>query len=177
MYTFTGVASRNITKAAVIGSGVMGSGIAAHLANAGIPCLLLDIVPTSTAEEEKAGLTLDHPKVRSRLASKAIAALPKSSTAPLYSADFVGRITAGNTEDHLSQLKDVDWIIEVVTERLDIKKSIFKQIEGVRKEGSIVSTNTSGISVTSGSLLMAIMTRDWLMSARCWIAPLIPQAI
>ena len=90
----SGVASRNITKAAVIGSGVMGSGIAAHLANAGIPCLPLDIVPESlTAEEEKAGLSLDHPKVRNRLAAKAIAALPKSSTAPLYSADFVGRIT------------------------------------------------------------------------------------
>lgn len=146
----SGVANRNITKAAVIGSGVMGSGIAAHLANAGIPCLLLDIVPNSlTAEEEKAGLTLDHPKVRNRLAAKAVAALPKSSTAPLYSADFVGRITPGNTEDHLSQLKDVDWIIEVVTERLEIKKSIFKQIEGVRKEGSIVSTNTSGISVNA----------------------------
>lgn len=146
----SGVASRNITKAAVIGSGVMGSGIAAHLANAGIPCLLLDIVPKSlTAEEEKAGLSLDLPKVRNRLAAKAIAALPKSSTAPLYSADFVGRITPGNTEDHLSQLKDVDWIIEVVTERLEIKKSIFKQIEGVRKEGSIVSTNTSGISVNA----------------------------
>lgn len=146
----SGVANRNITKAAVIGSGVMGSGIAAHLANAGIPCLLLDIVPNSlTAEEEKAGLTLDHPKVRNRLAAKAVVALPKSSTAPLYSADFVGRITPGNTEDHLSQLKDVDWIIEVVTERLEIKKSIFKQIEGVRKEGSIVSTNTSGISVNA----------------------------
>lgn len=146
----SGVAGRNITKAAVIGSGVMGSGIAAHLANAGIPCLLLDIVPNSlTAEEEKAGLTLDHPKVRSRLAAKAVAALPKSSTAPLYSADFVSRITPGNTEDHLSQLKDADWIIEVVTERLEIKKSIFKQIEGVRKEGAIVSTNTSGISVNA----------------------------
>ncbi|MEC0254516.1 3-hydroxyacyl-CoA dehydrogenase/enoyl-CoA hydratase family protein [Paenibacillus lautus] len=146
----SGVAIRNITKAAVIGSGVMGSGIAAHLANAGIPCLLLDIVPKSlTTEEEKAGLSLDHPKVRNRLATKAIAALPKSSTAPLYSADFVGRITPGNTEDHLSQLKDVDWIIEVVTERLEIKKSIFKQIEGVRKEGAIVSTNTSGISVNA----------------------------
>lgn len=146
----SGVASRNITKAAVIGSGVMGSGIAAHLANAGIPCLLLDIVPNSlTAEEEKAGLTLEHPKVRNRLAAKAVAALPKLSTAPLYSPDFANRITPGNIEDHLSQLKDVDWIIEVVTERLEIKKSIFKQIEGVRKEGAIVSTNTSGISVNA----------------------------
>ncbi|EHB48893.1 3-hydroxyacyl-CoA dehydrogenase/enoyl-CoA hydratase family protein [Paenibacillus lactis] len=146
----SGVASRNITKAAVIGSGVMGSGIAAHLANAGIPCLLLDIVPKDlTPEEEKAGLTLDHPKVRNRLAAKAVAALPKSSTAPLYRADFVSRITPGNMEDHLSQLKEADWIIEVVTERLEIKKSILKTIEGVRKEGAIVSTNTSGISVNA----------------------------
>lgn len=146
----SGVASRTMTKAAVIGSGVMGSGIAAHLANAGIPCLLLDIVPKDlTPEEEKAGLTLDHPKVRNRLAAKAVAALPKSSTAPLYRADFVSRITPGNMEDHLSQLKEADWIIEVVTERLEIKKSILKTIEGVRKEGAIVSTNTSGISVNA----------------------------
>lgn len=146
----SGVASRNMTKAAVIGSGVMGSGIAAHLASAGIPCLLLDIVPKDlTPEEEKAGLTLDHPRVRNRLAAKAVAALPKSSTAPLYRADFVSRITPGNMEDHLSQLKEADWIIEVVTERLEIKKSILKTIEGVRKEGAIVSTNTSGISVNA----------------------------
>lgn len=144
----SGVTSRNITKAAVIGSGVMGSGIAAHLANAGIPCLLLDIVPkTLTPDEEKAGLMLDSPKVRNRLAAKAVAGLPKSSTAPLYSPDFVKRITPGNTEDHLHLLKEADWIIEVVTERLEIKKSILSLIEGVRKQGAIVSTNTSGISV------------------------------
>lgn len=145
-----GVTTRTIAKAAVIGSGVMGAGIAAHLANAGIPCLLLDIVPTSlTPEEEQKGLTLEHPQVRNRLAAKAVAALPKSSTAPLYRADDAARITPGNTEDHLAQLRDADWIIEVVTERLDIKKSILKQIESVRKEGAIVSTNTSGISVNA----------------------------
>lgn len=144
----SGTMSRTITKAAVIGSGVMGSGIAAHLANAGIPCVLLDIVPkTLTAEEEKAGLTLDHPKVRIRLAAKALAGLPKSSAMPLYSPDFVKRITPGNIEDHLHLLREADWIIEVVTERLEIKKSILSLIEGVRKEGAIVSTNTSGISV------------------------------
>ncbi|UNK18708.1 3-hydroxyacyl-CoA dehydrogenase NAD-binding domain-containing protein [Paenibacillus sp. N3/727] len=144
----SGATSRTISKAAVIGSGVMGSGIAAHLANAGIPCLLLDMVPKSlTPEEEKAGLTLDDPKVRNRLAAKAVAGLPKASTAPLYSPDFANRITPGNTEDHLNLLKEVDWIIEVVTERLEIKKSILSLIEGVRKEGAIVSTNTSGISV------------------------------
>lgn len=145
-----GVTTRTIAKAAVIGSGVMGAGIAAHLANAGIPCLLLDIVPTSlTPEEEQKGLTLEHPQVRNRLASKAVAALPKSSTAPLYRADDAARITPGNTEDHLAQLRDADWIIEVVTERLDIKKSILKQIKSVRKVGAIVSTNTSGISVNA----------------------------
>lgn len=139
---------RTITKAAVIGSGVMGSGIAAHLANAGIPCLLLDIVPKSiTSDEEKAGLTLEHPKVRNRLAATAVAGLTKASTAPLYTTDFVKRITPGNTEDHLDQLKEADWIIEVVTERLEIKKSILSLIDSVRKEGAIVSTNTSGISV------------------------------
>lgn len=143
-------ASRTISKAAVIGSGVMGSGIAAHLANAGIPCLLLDIVPKSLSpEDEKAGLSLADPKFRNKLAAKAIAALPKSSSAPLYAADFVHRITPGNTEDHFHLLKDVDWIIEVVTEKLDIKKSILKQIEGVVKEGTIVSTNTSGISINA----------------------------
>ncbi|MBD7968436.1 3-hydroxyacyl-CoA dehydrogenase/enoyl-CoA hydratase family protein [Paenibacillus gallinarum] len=143
-------ASRTISKAAVIGSGVMGSGIAAHLANAGIPCLLLDVVPRSLSpEDEKAGLSLADPKFRNKLAAKAIAALPKSSSAPLYAADFIERITPGNTEDHFHLLKDVDWIIEVVTEKLDIKKSILKQIEGVVKEGTIVSTNTSGISVNA----------------------------
>lgn len=144
----SGSRSRIIAKAAVIGSGVMGSGIAAHLANAGIPCLLLDMVPKSlTSEEEKAGLSLNHPKVRNRLAAKAVAGLSKSSTAPLYMADFAQRITPGNTEDHLTLLKEADWIIEVVTERLEIKKSILSLIEGVRKTGAIVSTNTSGISV------------------------------
>ncbi|WP_054954799.1 3-hydroxyacyl-CoA dehydrogenase/enoyl-CoA hydratase family protein [Paenibacillus dakarensis] len=144
--TYSG--SRTITRAAVIGSGVMGSGIAAHLANAGIPCLLLDIIPKSlTPEEEKAGLTLDHPKVRNRLAATAVAGLPKASTAPLYTPDFAKRITPGNIEDYLNQLKEADWIIEVVTERLEVKKSILALIEGARKEGAIVSTNTSGISV------------------------------
>lgn len=143
-------APRTISKAAVIGSGVMGAGIAAHLANAGIPCLLLDIVPKSLSkEEEKAGISLTDPRFRNKLAVNAISALPKSSSAPLYVSDFASRITPGNIEDHLHLLKDVDLVIEVVTERLDIKKSILKQIEGVVKEGTIVSTNTSGISINA----------------------------
>ncbi|CAM3004885.1 3-hydroxyacyl-CoA dehydrogenase/enoyl-CoA hydratase family protein [Paenibacillus sediminis] len=144
--------TRTIRKAAVIGSGVMGSAITAHLANVGIPCLLLDIVPAAlTPQEEEAGLTLSSPKVRNRLALNAIALLKKTNPAPLYSEEFAERITPGNVEDHLNLLADVDWIIEVVTERLEIKKSILSKIESVRKPGTIVSTNTSGISVNAMS--------------------------
>ncbi|NMO97113.1 3-hydroxyacyl-CoA dehydrogenase/enoyl-CoA hydratase family protein [Paenibacillus lemnae] len=140
----------HITKAAVIGSGVMGCGIAAHLANAGIPCLLLDIVPTSlTPEEVKAGLTLESPKVRNRLASAAVAGLPGAGSATLYRPLFAERITPGNIEDHLHQLKEADWIIEVVTERLDIKQQILALIESLRKPSAFVSTNTSGISINA----------------------------
>lgn len=146
----TGSRKQGISKAAVIGSGVMGAGIAAHLANAGIPSLLLDVVPaTLTPQEEKAGLTRDDAVVRNRLATHAIAALKKSSTAPLYTESFADRITPGNIEDHLKLLKDVDWIIEVVTERIEVKQSILAQIESVRSLGTIVTTNTSGISVNA----------------------------
>lgn len=144
--------SKVIKKAAVIGSGIMGSGIAAHLANAGIKTLLLDIVPSVlTKEEEKAGLTFEHPKVRSRLATDAIAKLAKTSPAPLYEPSFAKRITPGNIEDHLSQLADVDWIIEVVVENLEVKKNLFSRIEKVWKKGTIISSNTSGISIAAMS--------------------------
>ncbi|WP_068774724.1 3-hydroxyacyl-CoA dehydrogenase/enoyl-CoA hydratase family protein [Paenibacillus sp. FJAT-26967] len=137
-----------IEKAAVIGSGVMGAAIAAHLAGAGIPCLLLDIVPGDLTENEtKAGLTLEHPKVRNRLAASAIERLTKTNPAPLYSEAFASRITPGNLEDDLGKLADADWIIEVVVERLDVKKNLLAQIEKVWKAGTIVTSNTSGISI------------------------------
>ncbi|WP_088831524.1 3-hydroxyacyl-CoA dehydrogenase/enoyl-CoA hydratase family protein [Paenibacillus tyrfis] len=143
---------RSIRKAAVIGSGVMGSGIAAHLASAGIPCLLLDIVPKHLTEEEAAkGLTLEHPAVRSRLAVQAIAKLKKTKPAPLYDDTFAGRITPGNLEDHLAQIADVDWVIEVIVENLDAKKQLFSKIEAHWKEGTIISSNTSGISINAMS--------------------------
>lgn len=139
---------KKIRNAAVIGSGVMGSGIAAHLAGVGIPCLLLDVVPNSlTADEEAAGLTLQHPKVRNKLATGAIQKLKKTNPAPLYSEAFAERITPGNLEDHLAELAKVDWIIEVVVERLDVKKSLLGKIESVWTPGTIVSSNTSGISI------------------------------
>lgn len=142
--------NKPIRKAAVIGSGIMGSGIAAVLANAGIPCLLLDRVPTELTEAEAAkGYTLEHPSVRNRLAVSAIKGMAKSKPAPLYDNDFAERITPGNLEDHLSQIKEVDWVIEVVVENLGVKKELLAKVEQYWSPGMIVSTNTSGISVNA----------------------------
>lgn len=139
---------KHIRKAAVLGSGVMGSGIAAHLANIGIPVLLLDIVPNDlTKEEEKRGLTKDSPEVRSRLSRQAVKKLLKQKPAPLTSAKNTSYITSGNLEDDAVKLKEADWIIEVVVENLEVKKQIFALVDEHRKPGSIVSSNTSGISV------------------------------
>ncbi|WP_369888316.1 3-hydroxyacyl-CoA dehydrogenase/enoyl-CoA hydratase family protein [Bacillus halotolerans] len=139
---------KHIQKAAVLGSGVMGSGIAAHLANIGIPVLLLDIVPNDlTKEEEKKGLTKESPEVRSRLSRSAVKKLLKQKPAPLTSAQNTAYITPGNLEDDVEKLKEADWIIEVVVENLEVKKKIFSLVDEHRKPGSIVSSNTSGISV------------------------------
>ncbi|MEH7548729.1 3-hydroxyacyl-CoA dehydrogenase/enoyl-CoA hydratase family protein [Neobacillus vireti] len=137
-----------IKKAAVLGSGVMGSGIAAHLANIGIPTLLLDIVPRDlTKEEEAKGLTLADKPVRNRISTQNIQKLLKQKPAPLTSKKNLALIEAGNLEDDLMKLKDVDWVIEVVVENLNVKKQVFEKVEQYRKPGSIVSSNTSGISV------------------------------
>ncbi|UQD53231.1 3-hydroxyacyl-CoA dehydrogenase [Bacillus methanolicus] len=137
-----------IQKAAVLGSGVMGSGIAAHLANIGIPTLLLDIVPHELTEEEKAnGLTLEDKQVRNRLSSSALQKLLKQKPAPLTSKKNLALIEPGNFEDDMIRLSEVDWIIEVVVENLEIKKQVFEKVDQYRKPGSIVSSNTSGISV------------------------------
>ncbi|WP_255509742.1 3-hydroxyacyl-CoA dehydrogenase/enoyl-CoA hydratase family protein [Jeotgalibacillus sp. S-D1] len=139
---------RHIQKAAVIGSGVMGSGIAAHLANIGIPSLLLDIVPNSLTEQEQAkGLTLNDRAVRNRMSESAISKLFKQKPAPLSAKDHAMLIEAGNLEDDLSRLSEADWIIEVVVENLDVKKKVFEQVEKHRKAGSVISSNTSGISI------------------------------
>ncbi|MCZ0068805.1 3-hydroxyacyl-CoA dehydrogenase/enoyl-CoA hydratase family protein [Bacillus sonorensis] len=139
---------KHIRKAAVLGSGVMGSGIAAHLANIGIPVLMLDMVPNElTEEEEKKGRTLQDPDVRNRLARTAVKRLLKQKPAPLTSKKNIGYITTGNMEDDFEKIKEADWIIEVVVENLDIKKQVFSKVDQYRKQGSIVSSNTSGISV------------------------------
>ena len=139
-----------IQKAAVLGSGVMGSGIAAHLANIGIPTLLLDIVPKEmTTEEQAKGYTLESPQVRNRFSNGALQKLLKQKPAPLAAKKNLALITAGNFEDDFDRLKDVDWIIEVIVENLDIKKGLMEKIDAVRRPGTIVSSNTSGVSINA----------------------------
>ncbi len=121
-----------IKKAAVLGSGVMGSGIAAVLANAGIPVLLLDIVPKDAPD-------------RNMLARAAIEKQGKGGTPGFAHPKFKKLVTPGNLEDDLDKLSDVDWIVEVVLEKLEVKHDVYKKIDPMRKKGSIVSSNTSTI--------------------------------
>ncbi len=139
---------RRIKHVTVLGSGIMGSGIAAHFANIGVEVLLLDIVPNQLTYAEAAkGLTLESKAVRNRIATESLAKLPKASPALLYSPKFVDRITPGNFDDDMEKIKNTDWVIEVVVERLDIKKSVYEKIEKYRKPGTLVSSNTSGIPI------------------------------
>ncbi len=120
----------------------MGSGIACQLANAGLEVLLLDIVPRDLPEEKK----MDRAS-RNSLASQSLAAAIKSKPAPLYDTTFAARIETGNFEDDFPKIKSCDWVIEVVVERLDIKKSIFEKVDALRRPGTLVSSNTSGIPI------------------------------
>ncbi|MBP2833064.1 enoyl-CoA hydratase/isomerase family protein [Aquimarina sp. U1-2] len=139
---------RTIKKIAVVGSGIMGSGIACHFANIGVEVLLLDIVPRELNDKEKAkGLTLEDDVVRNRLVNDALAAALKSKPSPIYHPKFANRITTGNLEDDISKVADVDWIIEVVVERLDIKKVVFENLEKHRTPGTLITSNTSGIPI------------------------------
>ncbi|MCA0971732.1 3-hydroxyacyl-CoA dehydrogenase/enoyl-CoA hydratase family protein [Halobacillus litoralis] len=144
--------NRKIKRAAVLGSGVMGAGIAAHLANVGIPTLMLDIVPKELNEKEKSkGLTLEHPAVRNRVAEMNKQALKKQKPSPLTSQANLDLIQVGNFSDDMEKLSEVDWVIEVVVENLEIKKKVFAQVDQHRKKGSIISSNTSGISIEAMS--------------------------
>ncbi|HJN07033.1 MAG TPA: 3-hydroxyacyl-CoA dehydrogenase family protein, partial [Bacteroidales bacterium] len=139
---------RRIKKVAVLGSGVMGSGIACHFANIGTEVLLIDIVPGELNGKEKtAGMSLDDKAVRNRIVNDSLNAMLKSKPSPIYKQEFAKRITTGNFDDDLQKICDYDWVIEVVIERLDIKKSIFERVDKLRKSGSLITTNTSGISV------------------------------
>jgi 3-hydroxyacyl-CoA dehydrogenase len=133
---------RQIRKVAVLGAGTMGSRIAAHLANAGVPVVLLDIVAPSAASDAGRG-------ERSRLALAAIEDLKKSRPAAFYTADSARLITPGNFEDDLPLIADCDWILEAVAENLEIKRGLLAKVAEQRKPGAMVTTNTSGLPVAS----------------------------
>ena len=140
--------SLEIKKAAVLGAGVMGAGIAAHLTNAGIECYLLDIIPFElTEDDKKKGLTEKSPAWRNRFAANGLAGATKSKPASFFSKKNASMVKVGNFEDNLDWLADVDWVCEVVVENLKIKQELFAKVEKVVKPTCIVSTNTSGIPI------------------------------
>ena len=139
---------RTLKKAAVLGSGIMGSRIACHFANIGLEVLLLDIAPKDLTDEEKAkGLALDHPAVKNRIVNSSLESAIKSKPAPLYEKKKASLISTGNFDDDLKKIKDYDWIIEVVVENLEIKRSLFEKVEKYRTPGTLISSNTSGIPI------------------------------
>lgn len=133
---------RHIKKVAVLGSGIMGSGIACHFANIGMEVLLLDIVPFDLTEEEKSSKA-----ARNRIVNESLQKAVKSKPASLFKSSYASRITTGNFDDDFEKVGTADWIIEVVIERLDIKTQIFEKVDHYRKEGTLVSSNTSGIPI------------------------------
>jgi 3-hydroxyacyl-CoA dehydrogenase len=139
---------RRIEKAAVLGAGTMGARIAAHFANAGIPCYLLDIVPSElTADEKRKGLTLESPAVRNRIVTAGLEGAKKSKPAAFFTPETARLVTPGNLQDNLAWCAEVDWIIEVVAENLEIKRKLLERVEAVRKPGTIVTSNTSGLPI------------------------------
>ncbi|MFZ5826769.1 MAG: 3-hydroxyacyl-CoA dehydrogenase NAD-binding domain-containing protein [Bacillota bacterium] len=139
-----------IRKVAVLGAGVMGAQIAAHLANVGIPSLLLDIVPNKlTPEEEAKGLTLSSPAVRNRLSAGALQKLGQLKPSPVYTKEALELITPGNFEDDLAGIASCDWVVEAIIENLQIKQDLWKKVAAYHKPGMIVSSNTSGISIAA----------------------------
>jgi len=140
--------NRSIKKVAILGSGIMGSRIACHFANIGVQVLLLDIAPKElTVEEQAKGLSLDSPLVKNRIVHLAFQQTLKSKPASLYQAGFAANIQLGNFDDNLSGIADADWIMEVVVENLAIKKSLYDRVEQYRKDGTLITSNTSGIPI------------------------------
>lgn len=140
--------NRSIKKVAILGSGIMGSRIACHFANIGVEALLLDIVPKELDElEQKKGLSLEDKEVRNRIVNGAFQSTLKAKPAALYHKNFASRITLGNFEDDMKDIASCDWIIEVVVENLEIKKLVFAQVEEHRTDGTLITSNTSGIPI------------------------------
>jgi len=131
---------RIIKKVAVLGSGVMGSRIACHFAGIGLQVLLLDIVPKEATESKK-------PSERNKIVNDALTAAIKSNPSPVYHKNVIKKITTGNFDDDMKKISDCDWVIEVVVERLDIKKQVYEKVEQFRKPGTFITSNTSGIPI------------------------------
>ena len=132
--------NRKINKVAVLGSGVMGSRIACHFANVGVEVLLLDIVPKEAVESSK-------PQERNAIVNNALKVTLKSNPSPIYSKSYIKRITTGNFDDDLPKIADCDWVIEVVIENLKIKQQVFTNVEKYRTQGTLITSNTSGIPI------------------------------
>ncbi|MEO8150370.1 MAG: 3-hydroxyacyl-CoA dehydrogenase/enoyl-CoA hydratase family protein [Bacteroidia bacterium] len=142
--------NRVIKRVAVLGSGVMGSRIACHFANIGVNVLLLDIVPkeaTTTTATATTTTTTANSTQRNKIVNDALQAAIKSNPAPLFKKSFAQRITTGNFDDNMKDIANCDWIIEVVIENIDIKKKIFDQVEKYRTNGTLITSNTSGIPI------------------------------
>lgn len=140
--------NRKIRKVAVLGSGIMGSRIASHFANIGVDVLLLDMVPGElTPAEESKGLTPEHPAVRNRIVNDSFQNTLKATPAALYTPALASHVKLGNFDDNLKDIKDYDWVIEAVVERLDIKRSLYEKVDQLRRPGTLVSSNTSGIPI------------------------------
>ena len=156
--------NKRIERVAVLGAGTMGARIAAHFANAGVPVFLLDIVPPElNAAEKSRGLTLQSPEVRNRFARAGLDAALKSRPASFFSADFARLIQIGNFEDNLDWCAQADWILEVVAENIEIKRSLLERVEAHRRPGTFVTTNTSGLCISAigktRSLIFAVTGR------------------
>ena len=134
--------SFRIDKVGIVGAGTMGGGIAAHLANIGIPVVLLDIPTPNLSDAEK-----DDPRARNRLVQSLYDRMAKAKPANLARADRANLITVGNTEDNFDLLADCDWVVEVIIERLDLKQALMEKLEAVCKPTAIISSNTSGIPI------------------------------
>jgi 3-hydroxyacyl-CoA dehydrogenase len=146
---------KRINKVAVLGAGTMGARIAAHFANAGVPALLLDIVPPNTAPDANAA-------TRNKIAAAGLDGAKKSKPAAFFEPSLSRLVTVGNFDDDLKRLAEVDWIIEAIVENLEIKRSLLKKVEAVRKPGTIVTTNTSGLPVAK---ISEGFSEDF---RRCW---------
>src|ERR1700719_279675 len=144
----TEMVRKSIEKIVVLGAGTMGARIAAHIANAGVWCALLDIAPSAlTPDEQKRGLTIASPDVRNRIVRAGLAASVKTKPAAFFTRDLENRIVTGNFEDDLKLCAEADWIIEVVAENLEIKRALLSPVAQIRKPGTVVTTNTSGLPV------------------------------